>query len=96
MGEEILTARQVAERLALGVSRVYELARRGEIPHVRIGRVVRFRWSAVEAWFVASETGGGMRPDGNGRRLGASDMKWGSDAETSCPVAPLPRRNDAS
>ncbi len=40
--EEVMTAREVAELLALPVSTVYELARRGELPACRLGRTWRF------------------------------------------------------
>jgi len=40
--DEVLTAREVAELLALPVSTVYELARRGELPACRLGRTWRF------------------------------------------------------
>ena len=58
MADEILTAEDVGKRLCLSKGRVYELARNGEIPHVRIGRAVRFRWASVEAWFADIESGG--------------------------------------
>lgn len=40
--EEVMTAREVAELLALPVSTVYELARRGDLPACRLGRTWRF------------------------------------------------------
>jgi excisionase family DNA binding protein len=51
----VLVAAEVAELLKVPVPRVYELARQGQIPHVRIGRQVRFRQEAVEAWITALE-----------------------------------------
>lgn len=45
-----LTADEVAERLGIPVYSVYALAREGEIPHLRIGRRVRFREEDLEAW----------------------------------------------
>jgi excisionase family DNA binding protein len=53
--EEILTAAQVADWLALSKARVYELAREGDIPHLPIGRAVRFRRSSVLEWLEAIE-----------------------------------------
>jgi excisionase family DNA binding protein len=58
----LLGAEEVA--LLLGVPRtfVYALARRGELPTVRIGeRYVRFRAPALEAWIAAQES---SRPRG--------------------------------
>jgi len=40
--DEVMTAREVADLLALPVSTVYELARRGDLPACRLGRTWRF------------------------------------------------------
>ncbi len=55
---KVLLAGEVAELLKVPVPRVYELARDGRIPHVRIGRQVRFRQEAMEAWLAAIENPG--------------------------------------
>jgi excisionase family DNA binding protein len=68
MADEILTADEVGRRLCLSKGHVYELARAGEIPHVRIGKNVRFRWSSVEAWFAANESGGQTSQSATTRR----------------------------
>jgi excisionase family DNA binding protein len=46
----------VAERLDAPAYRIYELVRRDLIPHVRIGRSVRFDMEAIEAWIAAGGT----------------------------------------
>ena len=46
-----------AERLDLSTDRIYELVRQERIPHVRIGRSVRFDPAVVEAWIAAGGTG---------------------------------------
>lgn len=38
----LATAKEIAEALGLPLSRVYELARRGDLPAVRLGRAFRF------------------------------------------------------
>lgn len=43
-------AEDVAERLEISRSHVFELARRGEIPQVRIGRLVRFPANEIQRW----------------------------------------------
>jgi excisionase family DNA binding protein len=48
--EQLLTAEQVAERLAVPVSWVRSSTRSGAIPHVQLGRYQRYRWPEVEAW----------------------------------------------
>lgn len=46
----LLTAEQVAEQLQVKKSRVYEMARLGIIPSVRMGRQIRFDQRALEEW----------------------------------------------
>lgn len=56
--EPILTVEQVAERLQLKPSTVYELTRRRSrhpLSVLRVGKFLRFRWSAIEAWLVERE-----------------------------------------
>lgn len=48
-----LTADQVAEILNIPKFRVYELCRKNLIPHVRLGRQVRFLESALREWVAA-------------------------------------------
>ena len=50
MSDRLLDAREVAERLSVPVSWVCESARSGAIPHVKLGRYVRFELADVEAW----------------------------------------------
>jgi excisionase family DNA binding protein len=40
--DRLLTADEVAELLRLPVSTIYDLARTGRLPHLRIGRALRF------------------------------------------------------
>jgi excisionase family DNA binding protein len=50
MSEQLLTAEQVAERLAVPVSWVRSSTRSGSIPVVELGRYRRYRWADVDAW----------------------------------------------
>jgi excisionase family DNA binding protein len=43
----LLRADELAEVLQCSVSHIYELAARGEIPCLRIGRLIRFELDAV-------------------------------------------------
>jgi len=53
----LLTAGEVAGILRVPRSFVYALARRGELPTVRIGeRYVRFRAAALETWIARNES----------------------------------------
>jgi excisionase family DNA binding protein len=56
--DQLLTAAEVAELLGVPVRWVRDAARNGLVPHVRLGRYVRFRREAVEAWVTEQERGG--------------------------------------
>jgi len=47
---QLLTIPQVSERLTLPVGRVYELARQGKLPVVRVGKYVRVHAVQLERW----------------------------------------------
>lgn len=48
--DRLLTAGEVAEMLNVPVSWVYERSREGAMPHVPLGRYVRFDRAKVLAW----------------------------------------------
>jgi excisionase family DNA binding protein len=53
----LLTVDDVADLLGVPRTFVYSLARRGELPTVRVGeRYVRFRTQALEHWIADQET----------------------------------------
>jgi len=59
-GEPLLHAKQVACILKIQLCTVYDLARKGTLPSVRVGsRIVRFRKSSIEKWLADHESGGG-------------------------------------
>lgn len=51
--ERLLRAQEVAEILDVDRFRVYESARHGVLPHVRMGRQVRFDPQVLRAWIEA-------------------------------------------
>jgi excisionase family DNA binding protein len=53
--ERLMTADEVAAVLQVARGWVYAATRRNEIPHVRLGRYVRYRPSAIEAWMATIE-----------------------------------------
>jgi excisionase family DNA binding protein len=55
--ERLLTAAEIAERLSVPESWVRQEARADRIPHVRLGRYVRFDWPAVVAWLEEQRAG---------------------------------------
>jgi excisionase family DNA binding protein len=58
VSDRLLDAKAVAERLGVPESWVRESARSGAIPHVRLGRYVRFDLADVEAWLEACKRPG--------------------------------------
>jgi excisionase family DNA binding protein len=50
MSGQLLTAEQLSVRWQVPVSHCYRLAREGKCPSVRLGRYVRFRLDAIEAF----------------------------------------------
>lgn len=57
--EPLLTVRQLAGLFNMTPSFIYDHLK--EIPHVRLGRAVRFRLSHVEAWLETIEITAGGR-----------------------------------
>jgi excisionase family DNA binding protein len=57
MSERLLTAKEVAELLAVPESWVREATRAGCLPHVCLGRYRRYELTAIEAWLVERRSG---------------------------------------
>lgn len=55
MTDRLLTAEEVAEILGVSPEWVYDAARERRLPCIRIGRIVRFRREAIEAWIIDQE-----------------------------------------
>lgn len=60
MTERLRTAVEIAELLAVPERWVREHTRSGLIPHLRLGRYVRYREAAVAAWLDEQEQGGAV------------------------------------
>lgn len=54
-GDDVLTTEEVAELLKLGRNLVYEAVGRGEIPHRRIGKQIRFSRRGIMRWLASCE-----------------------------------------
>jgi excisionase family DNA binding protein len=55
---QILTLKELAERLKVSERWVYEKSRRrclNQLPAIRIGRYLRFNWVSVSAWLHEQE-----------------------------------------
>jgi len=56
-GHEYMTAEELACRLHVTLAWVYAETRAGRIPHLRLGRYVRYRRSTIAAWEREKEGG---------------------------------------
>jgi excisionase family DNA binding protein len=54
--DDLLTAEDVARLLRMTPSWVYAQTRRYRIPHLRLGRYVRFRREALQVWMREIES----------------------------------------
>lgn len=61
--DKLLTADDVADLMRVTRAWVYAETRRNAIPHLRLGRYVRYRRTAIEAWMAQIE----RRPPENAR-----------------------------
>ena len=75
----LLTADDVAAMLGMGPDWVYAQVRANRIPHVRLGRRVRFRAESIEQWIRELERGATM--NGDLRRRGAAGTAPGMAQE---------------
>jgi len=57
MTGRLLTAEDVAEQLGMGADWVSAQVRADRIPHVRLGRYVRFRAESIDEWIRELERG---------------------------------------
>ena len=57
----LLEAEDVANILGMRSDWVYREVRAGRLPHIRLGRAVRFRRESIEAWIQSRERGASAR-----------------------------------
>ena len=62
--DELMTADELADRLRMTRAWVYAETRLDHIPHLRLGRRVRYRRSTIEGWIATLEVG----PEADDRR----------------------------
>jgi excisionase family DNA binding protein len=60
--DPLLTADEVATLMRVTRAWVYAETRRDALPHLRLGRYIRYRRSAIEAWLATVERGPGCPP----------------------------------
>jgi excisionase family DNA binding protein len=69
MTPQLLTARDVADRLQVSAMTVYTWARLGELPCVRIRRIIRFKEADVRVFIEANTSAVNTARLRSGRRL---------------------------
>jgi excisionase family DNA binding protein len=57
----LLEAEDVANYLGMRTDWVYREVRAGRLPHIRLGRAVRFRRESIELWLETRERGAPTR-----------------------------------
>jgi len=66
--ERLLDTAQIAEQLNMSVSTIRKWVHYGFIPHVKLGRAVRFREKDIETWIEERTE--------KGRALLAPEIQW--------------------
>ena len=61
LSEPLLDATAAARLLGVRTSWIYEAVRDGRLPHVKIGRHIRFLRSDLEEWVLSRRAGGTLR-----------------------------------
>ena len=61
MFKHIMTVEQLAEYLQLNPQTVYRKAQTGEIPSIRIGKILRFKKDIIDAWLKLSSLSWGEK-----------------------------------
>jgi excisionase family DNA binding protein len=59
VSDRLLTADEIADQLGVPAGWPLQQARAGHMPHVKLGRYVRFDEADVRAWVESLKTGGG-------------------------------------
>jgi len=67
--EKLLTPQEIADILGVQPSTIYQWTHQGYIPHVKIGKFVRFKEKDVEKWVERKEESGRMT-----KKLTVEDM----------------------
>jgi len=68
LAEPLLDAAAAARLLSVRPSWIYEAVRAGRLPHLKIGRHIRFLRSDLESWVLTTRAGGSPAPRGRPRK----------------------------
>ena len=75
MAKEIMTVEQLATYLQLNPHTIYRKAQAGEIPAIRIGKVLRFKKNIIDAWLRLSSLSWSQKDRKKMRRRGEQFAK---------------------
>lgn len=53
--EKLLTIDELAEVLSVKKSTIYQWVHMGLIPHIKVGRLLRFREEDIEKWLISKQ-----------------------------------------
>lgn len=73
--EKLLTAKQVSEILEVKPKTVYEWVSRGLVPHVKIGRLVRFKKAEIFHWLESKTLRPQSPPTGRGKQSRSTPLQ---------------------
>ncbi len=81
---DLLTADDVAARLRVTRKTVYEMVRAGTLPHLHLGRRIRFRSTSLDRWLADLERG----PDAEERTHPSKRPRRGAASPTAPDIEP--------
>jgi excisionase family DNA binding protein len=88
--QDLLTTHQMEELLLVDRTTIYRMAKRGELPAMRVGNQWRFPREQVETWLEKRSRRGGPSPSRNGTEKRSSDRSAaGADGLTPAQMFPL-------
>jgi len=61
MNDKLLTVQEIAEYLGVQVSTIYQWTHQEFIPHVKLGKLVRFKIDTVDKWIKKKSVKGRMK-----------------------------------
>jgi len=78
MADKLITVEEVAKYLRVKRSTVYEWAKEGKIPAVKVGRLWRFDREETEAWVKSRKRSTGVEATNNEARVRTSQSQKAS------------------
>ena len=72
---KLLTPAEVADLLGVRESTIYQWTHQGFIPHVKLGRFVRFRLTVIEKWIEKRFKAGRVRSKVEPTELGFAPVR---------------------